>query len=178
MKHTLFLFLLMLACNLYAQDGKENYIISEINGGSVLKLDGKNKIEVKEGDRISGLDKLLISEGATMILLEPKPCNRCTVKGSYTGTIPNYKQRNQNSCVMTITEKYMNYLLSQIGHKKHASGDNSTTATVYRGSHRKKATSDDSILMPVKSIDTLYHIIDSLSPTVPDTIITPTTGSN
>lgn len=133
-----------------------------------MKLAGKDKIEIKEGDNFTSLDKLLISEGTTMVLLE-LPNFRCTVKGYYTGTIPNYKQRNQNTCVMTITSKYMNYLLKQLETgSKNAKRDLSTSVTVYRGSRRKK-----SITMPAESIDTLYHIIDSLSPSHPDTVTTP-----
>lgn len=173
MRRTLFLFLFAFACNLFAQDNKEFYVVSEITGGSVVKLAGKDKIEIKEGDQFSSSDKVLINEGTTMILLEPTPRIRCTVKGYYTGTIPNYKQRNQNTCVKTVTAKYMNYLLSQVGSKNNAKRDESTGVTVYRGSRRKKASKDESIMMPVKSIDTLYHIIDSLSPSTPDTVNTP-----
>ena len=146
-------------------------LISEIKG-SVQRQVGKEKVEMKKGEHILGQDILIVGEGTTMILLEPRYCNRYTVKGPYTGTIRNYIQRNEQSCMKNVTRKYMNYLISQAlrGHK-HSNMPEDDHATVFR----KGDTMFDSITVSMKSIDSLYHTIDSLSVFMPDsTVIYPT----
>lgn len=166
MKRILFFCFLIVPLIVSAQNSRD-LLISEIKG-SVQRQSGKEKVEMKRGEHILAQDILIIGESTTMILLEPRYCNRYTIKGPYTGTLHNYIQRNEQSCMKNVTRKYMNYLISQAlrGHKRYNDPEDDH-ATVFR----KGDSMFDSITVSMKSIDSLYHTIDSLSVLPLDTIV-------
>ena len=168
MKKLLSFILLLSPLTMYPQVSRD-LLISEIRGGNVMRQVGRERVEMTPSLHVMSQDILIISDGTIMILLEPKECKRYTVKGPYTGTMHNYIQHNEESCVKTVTAKYMNYLISQTlrTHKKGNGRNEDDHATVFREGDGIL----DSITVSVKSIDSLYHTIDSLSVVKPDSVV-------
>lgn len=160
----LFQLLLLLSFSLmsFAQNKPtEKYVISSISDNGAYIQQGKKRIAITQGSTLSGRDIIALKPGMTMIAILPSANLRYTIKGAYTGAFMNYIKQNKESCVKTITSKYMNYLLKQAFHgRKDDSGaleDNE--ATVFR----KSGLDNDSVTMSLKSVDSLYTTIDSLS---------------
>ena len=168
MKKLLSFIFLLFPLAMYPQVSRD-LLISEIRGGNVMRQVGRERVEMTPSLHVMSQDILIISDGTIMILLEPKECKRYTVKGPYTGTMHNYIQHNEESCVKIVTAKYMNYLISQTlrTHKKGNGRNEDDHATVFREGDGIL----DSITVSVKSIDSLYHTIDSLSVVKPDSVV-------
>lgn len=167
MKRLLFLLSLILTIQTFAQNRGE-LVISEIKGGTMQLQDGKERKELKVGNRIEGTSIILLDEKTTVVILEPQLLMRYTLKGAYTGSVRNYIQRNEKSSIWPIGKKYMNYLLSQAlkGHHESKESEETSHATVFR----KTDLLDDSVTISVQGMDSLYHTIDSLSAVTADTL--------
>ncbi len=147
MKNAVILILLLTAPCLFAQE-KVSYLVSDIEG-NVRFHDGKERVALQKGQTLSGDDVLTVSANASVTLLSPKEAKMYTVKGIYSGTLEKYVQRNEQSCVTTVTKQYMRYLLVQMlnNKKKRAEQTEDGTATVFR------------------SIDSIIHTLDSVPAT-------------
>lgn len=170
MKNLLLLFLFILPCSVCAQEDEELFV-SEISGSSVLLQSGKEKLEIRKGQQISNRDILIIAEGSTMILLEPSNCNRYTLKGPYTGNLVRYLKRDEQNSVRHISKTYFNYLFSRMMNPEESykeKKETSSTSALRKG---------DSILISGETVDSLYHVIDSLTVFPADTTVTSPTGS-
>ena len=151
--------------NTACAQSSSTFVVSEVTG-SVHKQNGKQKQQLYPTLTIAGKDMLILGSGATLILLSPKDNIRYTLKGTYTGTLTNYVKRNQQNCAKSITSKYMNYLLARTFRNKENLGQlEDDHATVFR--EGDDILDEDSITISVKSMDSLYHTIDSLSPSNP-----------
>jgi len=137
-------------------------VVSSISGGLCYIQKGKKRTPLTLGVSLCGNDILVLETGSTMIAVEPKAVLRYTFKGAYTGSVRNYIKKNEQNCVKSISLKYVDYLLSQAfkGRKNKSGEHEDDEATVFR----KAGLENDSIILSLKTIDSLYHTIDSLSP--------------
>jgi hypothetical protein len=159
MKQILLILSLLMAVPSFAQK-KGELIVSEIKG-SMQMQQGKTRSDMKVGQRFEGNKIILLEENSMAIVLEPKEDKRYMLKGPWTGSVRNYIQRYENSCVKVIGKKYMIYLLSQAlsGNHEAKGREENSHATVFR----KGDILDDSITISLRSMDSLYRTIDSLS---------------
>lgn len=146
----------------------EKLIVSSISDTGAYIQKGKKRIVITQGSTLSSNDIIALKPGMTMIAVIPSANLRYTFKGAYTGVIMNYIKQNEKSCVKTITTKYMSYLLQQAfrGRKDDSGALEDNEATVFR----KVGLDGDSVTMSLKSVDSLYTAIDSLSVLPADTI--------
>lgn len=158
--------LLSLPCIISAQEC-EVMFVSEITGGEVLLQSGKQKVGLKTGQQITGKDILHVSEGTTMILLDPKNSDHYTIKGSYVGDIAGYKKRNGMNCVKHISQTYFNYLYSCMLNPRDANLKRKTES----GSTAALRKADD-IFGNDEECDSLSIFPDSIAVLLPDSIIT------
>ena len=162
---TLFL-LLFVSVSFFAQT-VETLLVSEVTGSVQFQLGKERKVVVPQ-QKLNERDILIMGESSMLILLNPGQNKRYTVKGPYTGALHNYIQRNGQSCVKDITSQYMKYLVTQLFKKQKkgkGSSEDGTTFTLREGEGMI-----DSITLSVKTIDSLYHAIDSLSVVKSDTV--------
>lgn len=164
MKNIVLLFLFVLPCSVCAQNEGELFV-SEMSGAPALLQVGREKTEISKGQQISNKDILVIADGSTMILLEPRNCDRYTLKGPFTGNIVGYMKRNEQNSVRHISKTYFNFLFSRMlnpGVSYKEKDENSSTSALRKG---------DSILISGETVDSLYHVIDSLSVHRADTTV-------
>lgn len=137
-------------------------VVSSISGGLCYIQRGKKRMPLTPGVFLSGNDIVVLETGSTMIGVEPKAVLRYTFKGAYTGSVRNYIKKNEQNCVKSISLKYVDFLLSQAfkGEKTKSGDHEDDEATVFR----KAGLENDSIILSLKTVDSLYHTIDSLSP--------------
>ncbi|MBQ7572483.1 MAG: hypothetical protein IJT19_09645 [Bacteroidaceae bacterium] len=168
-KYLSILLLLLLPVASSAQNSRD-LLVSDISGGSVMRQMGRERVEVKKGQHILNQDVLIIGDGVTMKLLEVKACKYYTVKGAFSGTIRNYIQRNQETCIKNITSKYMNFLVHQV-----FQAQNDREKGQYEDAHatvfREGDSMLDSIAAPVSPADSIPVIhTDSIPVSIPDTV--------
>ena len=146
------------------QEDQSTLVVSSISGGECFLQKGKKRLPVTSGTSLSSNDIIVMEAGSTMIAVEPAAVLRYTFKGAYTGTIRNYVKQNEQNCVKSISLKYVDYLLAQAFKKVKSNPANQedNEATVFR----KVGIENDSMTLSLKTIDSLYHTIDSLSPPV------------
>lgn len=170
MKTTLsFLLLFFLSLPFYGQQKQaETLVVSSISDAGGYLQKGKKRVDLKPGTTLSSSDIIALKPGATMVAVTPSAGLRYTFKGAYTGVIKNYIKQNEKSCVKVVTSKYMNYLLEQAfrGRRDESGAQEDNEATVFR----KVGLDSDSVTMSLKSIDSLYTTIDSLSVLPTDSI--------
>jgi len=137
-------------------------VVSSISGGQCFLQKGKKRIPITPGAFLYNNDIVVMDAGATMIAVEPTAVLRYTFKGAYTGAIRNYVKKNEQSCVKSISLKYVDYLLAQAsrGSKSDSGNKEDNEVTVFR----KTGIENDSVVLPLKTVDSLYQAIDSLSP--------------
>lgn len=164
-KYLSILLLLLLSVAAHAQNSRD-LLVSDISGGSVMRQMGRERVEVKKGQHILNQDVLIISDGVTMKLLEVKACKYYTVKGAFSGTIRNYIQRNQKSCIRSVTTKYMNFLVHQVFQAQDDKGKGQyedAHATVFREGDSML----DSIADPVSPAESIPVIPTDSIPAAP-----------
>ncbi len=173
MKTLLLLFLFTIPYSISTTKEEEKKLfVSEISGGPILLQQGKEKTTITEGQQISKKDIIIISEGGTMILLEPLNCDRYTLKGPYTGNINGYMKRNKQNSVRHISKTYFNFLFAQMLSPKESYREKDETSST---SALRKS---DSILISCDTVNSSSHISDSLTALSADTmIISPITSS-
>ena len=166
---SLFIAALMLPTPLSAQKIGE-LVVSSHSGGRCLLQKGRKRTSIERGTKLSERDIIILDADAILVLVEPRADKRYSFKGAYTGDIRSYVRKNQLICVKTITKKYMNYLLSQaFGGSASTSGQyEDSEATVFRHTDLE----GDSVTMSLRTVDSLYQTIDSLSATPSDSVST------
>ncbi len=160
-------FSLFIALQCAAQDSKR--LVVEKVQGTVHYQAGKSRSLLKQGERLSNRDVLILPQNTSVILLAPKANKRYTLEGPYTGNTKNYVKKNERNCVMSVTSKYMNYLLRKAiqahGNDKGATEDDH--ATVFR---KGNDMLDDTDSIPTTETDSLHQKNDSIPATRPDSI--------
>ncbi len=106
MRRILFFFFLSVSMMASAQSSRD-LLISEIKG-SVQRQVGKEKVEMKKGEHILGQDILIVGEGTTMILLEPRYCkslhSQRPLYGHYSQLHPAQRTKLHEECHAEIHE--------------------------------------------------------------------------
>lgn len=146
------------------QEDQATLVVSSVNGGQCYLQKGKKRIPVSPGTSLSNNDILVMEAGAIMVAVEPIAVLRYTFKGAFTGVIRNYVKQNEKNCIKSISLKYVDYLLAQAfkGKKSNSGAIEDNEVTVFR----RVGIENDSVVLSLKTIDSLYHTIDSLSPSV------------
>lgn len=166
-----YILIFLLSMPIYGQQKRDinkeensKLVTSSIAGGQCFLQHGKRRLPVRPGTPLSHKDIVVLNAGTTLIAVEPKAVLRYTFKGPYIGTIRNYIQQTNNTCIKSITLKYVDYLLAQAfkGRKHNSRNIEDDDATVFR----KVGIENDSVIISLKTMDSLYNVIDSLSPQV------------
>lgn len=155
MKKALILLFLTVVSIMSAQEKKATLLVSEVNG-NVRYHEGNTRTVLEEGKGLCEEDVLTIPANATVTILEPRAGKMYSMKGTYSGSIGKYIQRNEQTCVTNVTKQYMRYLLTRVfsSKKVYAGAREDGAATVYRDVDSIFATPDAVLTAKKDSVTT------------------------